>query len=101
LAVSVIRPNLLAVCFDALTREGKEAIMKLDDTSIIPVHLHEAKAALACNLVSTGETVIMVDGAPKLTRSLKEHGLNVVTLPNHELRKGGGGFRCISLSLYS
>lgn len=101
LAVAVIRPNLLAVCLDALTREGRNAIMSLDDIAIIPVSLGEAKHGLACNLVSTGDTVIMIDSAPKLAASLREHGLEVVTLPNHELRKGGGGFRCISLSLYS
>lgn len=100
LAVSVIRPNLIAVCFEALTGEGKAAIAGLKDLTIIPVDLQEARLSLACNLVSTGETVIMVDSAPMLETNLRALGLEVITLPNNELKKGGGGFRCISLSLY-
>lgn len=101
LAVAVIKPNLLAVCLDALTGEGKEAVLGLKDVEIIPVSEHEAKDGLACNLISTGETVVMIDQAPKLAADLRARGLNVVTLPNHEIRKGGGSFRCISLTLNS
>lgn len=100
LAVSVIRPNLLAVCFEALTREGRAAILGLANVEVIPVEVNEARYGLACNLVSTGETVIMVDNAPILEQALLDHGLKVITQPNHELKKGGGGFRCISLALY-
>ena len=92
---------MIAVCWDALTREGKQAIKSLEGVEIIPVDEIEAKYSLACNLVSTGETVIMVDNAPKLQAAIQAKGFEVITLPNHELRKGGGGFRCSSLSLYS
>lgn len=100
LAVAVIRPDLLAVCFDALTSEGKKAINALRNVEIIPVSEHEAKYGLACNLVSTGETVVMSNEAPQLAAHLAGHHLKVTTLSNRELRKSGGGFRCISLSLY-
>lgn len=100
IAVGVIKPDLIAVCWDALTSEGQAAIRDLKDIEIIAVDLHEAKYELACNLVSTGETVIMVDGAPKLAAELEQRGFNTIKLPNHEIRKGGGGFRCSSLSLY-
>ncbi len=101
IAVGVIKPDLLAVCFDALTDEGKAAIKKLKNVSIIPVDLREARDALACNLVSTGEEVVMVDNAPKLAADLKAAGMKLQLLPNTQLRRNGGGFRCISLSLYS
>ena len=101
LAVAVIRPDLLAVCFEALTAEGRDAIKELRDVEVIPVSEHEAKYGLACNLVSTGDTVIMSDEAPQLAAHLAGHHLQVITLSNRELRKSGGGFRCISLSLYS
>jgi N-dimethylarginine dimethylaminohydrolase len=101
LAVAVIQPYLLAVCFDALTHEGRRAIERLRDVEIIPVSEHEAKYGLGCNLVSTGETVIMSDEAPQLAARLIGHHLKVIRLPNQELRKSGGGFRCISLGLYS
>ncbi len=100
IAIGIISPNLIVVCFDALTSEGKAAIHGLKDVEIIPVNQGEAKYGLACNLVSTGETVIMSDRAPQLSADLRSHGLNVLALPNHQLCKSGGGFRCISLSLY-
>lgn len=100
LAVGVIRPNLLAVCFEALTSEGRAAIRGLKDIEIIPVNLHEAKEGLACNLVSTEQTIIISAGAPRLINDLRIRDFQVVALPNHQLRKSGGGFRCISLSLY-
>jgi N-dimethylarginine dimethylaminohydrolase len=100
IAVGVIRPDMIAVCWDGLTGGGKKAIRELKDVEIIPVDYHEAKDALACNLVSTGSEVIMVDNAPLLSAELEKRGLKVIKLPNHELRKGGGGFRCSSLSLY-
>jgi len=101
MAVAVIRPDLLAVCFDALTSEGRRAIRGLRDVEIIPVSEREAKNGLACNLVSTGDTVVMSDEAPQLAAHLEGHHLRVVQLSNRELRKSGGGFRCMSLSLYS
>jgi N-dimethylarginine dimethylaminohydrolase len=101
LAVGVIQPNLLAVCFEALTHQGRAAIKGLRDVEIIPVSLSEAKEGLACNLVSTEQTIIISDGAPRLIADLRARGLEVIALPNHQLRKSGGGFRCISLSLYS
>lgn len=101
LAVAVIRPNLIAVCWDALMPEGQAAIRGLNDIEIIDVCETEAKDGLACNLVSTGQTVIMSIAAPNLTEQLRDRGLEVITLQNNELKKSGGGFRCISLSLYS
>ncbi len=101
LAVGVIRPGLLAVCFDALTGKGEAAIKNLKDVEIISVSEYEAKEQLACNLVSNGETVILSGGAKQLAADLRAKGLKVVPLPNHQLRKSGGGWRCISLSLYS
>jgi N-dimethylarginine dimethylaminohydrolase len=100
LAVGVVRPDLLAVCFEALTNEGRAAIYSLKDVEIIPVALHEAQGGLACNLVNANGTVVISDGAPELITELRARSIPVVTLPNHQLRKSGGGFRCISLSLY-
>ena len=97
----MIRPDLIAVCFDALTGKGEAAIRNLKDVEIIPVSENEAKEQLACNLVSNGETVVISDGAKQLAADLQAKGLKVVSLPNRQLRKSGGGWRCISLSLYS
>ena len=101
LAVGVIKPDLIAVCFDALTGKGESAIKKLKNVEIIPVSEYEAKEQLACNFVSNGETVVVSEGAKQLAVDLRAKGLKVVSLPNRQLRKSGGGFRCISLSLYS
>ncbi len=100
MAVGVVRPDLLAVCFSALTRQGTAAIRSLKGVEIIPVDIREAKDGLACNLVGIDGTVVISDGAPKLIANLRARGIKVVALPNHQLCKSGGGFRCISLSLY-
>ena len=100
IAIGVVGLDLLAVCFSALTRDGQRALARLDDVDLIPVEYCEARDALATNLVSDGETVIMSDAAPKLAAQLKRRGLKLIQLPNRELRKSGGGFRCSSLSLY-
>ena len=44
----------------------------------------------APNLISTGETVIMDSGAPKLKADFIKHGLRVIELNLPELKKGGG-----------
>jgi N-dimethylarginine dimethylaminohydrolase len=100
LAVGVVRPDLLAVCFEALTNEGRAAIYDLKDVDIIPVSLHEAQGGLACNLLNANGTIVISDGAPDLITELRSRDIAVIALPNHQLRKSGGGFRCISLSLY-
>jgi N-dimethylarginine dimethylaminohydrolase len=100
LAIGVVRLDLLAVCFGALTSSGRRVIEALRDIDVIPVDYREARRALATNLVSDGETVIMSDAAPKLAARLRAHGLTVIQLPNRELLKSGGGFRCSCLSLY-
>jgi N-dimethylarginine dimethylaminohydrolase len=100
IAIGVLRADLIAVCLEALTAEGRRAIKGLRDVEVIPVDYREARYGLACNLVSTGETVVMSDEAPKLAAELRSRGLQVVELSNRQLRKSGGGFRCITLSLY-
>jgi len=63
------------------------------------VSLHEAEDAFACNLVSTGEVVVMGDGAPVLKAALESHGLTVYTPHIQELSKGGGYIRCTTLTI--
>ncbi len=101
IAVGVIRPDLIAVCYDALTKEGRQAIGNLKGVEIIPVDFREARDSFATNLISIDQTVIMSDGAPKLAAALQQYGCKLVQLPNNELKKSGGGFRCSTLSLYS
>ncbi|MFZ1323652.1 MAG: hypothetical protein WAQ57_00645 [Candidatus Saccharimonadales bacterium] len=65
----------------------------------IEVSFKEAQHAFACNLVSTGETVVMSAFAPRLKRELEARGLKVLTPVVKELGKGGGYIRCTTLSL--
>jgi N-dimethylarginine dimethylaminohydrolase len=99
LALAVIRPDLIAWCPKAFTKESQAKVQAINDVEKIEVSFSEAKRAFACNLVSTGETVIMSAYAPELQASLKAHGLKVVTQPITELAKGGGYIRCITLTL--
>lgn len=108
LALSIIKhpeagtPGLIAYCPEAFTEESRRRIEALENEGAIEtihVSLDEAERAFACNLVSTGETVVMGDGAPNLKAALEARGLAVVTPHIRELSKGGGYIRCTTLSL--
>lgn len=98
LAIAVISDNTIAYCPEALTVDSREKIRALD-LEKIEVSLDEAKNGFACNLVSTGKTVIMSSKAPNLKLELERRGFTVLTAEITELIKGGGFIRCISLSL--
>jgi N-dimethylarginine dimethylaminohydrolase len=93
------KKGLIAYCPDAFMPSSRELLAKFDAVDKIEVSLDEAKRAFACNLVSTGETVIMSAHAPDLKKALENHGLTIITPEISELAKGGGYIRCTSLSL--
>lgn len=99
LALSVITPSLIAWCPEAFTPESQAKIRSLADLDKIEVSLHEAQSASACNLVSTGQTVVMSSRAPKLKQAILDKGFRVLTPDITELQKGGGFIRCTSLTL--
>ncbi len=98
LAISIISPELIAWCPEAFT-EPSQKLMRSLSIEMIEVSLKEAKEGFACNLVSTGETVIMSNRAPQLQSELESRGLTVVTPEITELAKGGGYIRCTTLTL--
>lgn len=98
LALSVLRDDLIAWCPAAFTKES-QAIIKQLPLEKIEVSVHEAKKAFACNLVSTGETVIMSGTAPLLQAAIEAKGLKTITPEITELVKGGGYIRCTTLTL--
>lgn len=99
LAISIISPSLIAWCPEAFMPESQEKIHNLSGIEKIEVSLEEAMQASACNLVSTGETVIMGSQAPQLRADLEARGLKVIAPDVSELMKGGGFIRCCSLTL--
>lgn len=105
LALAIIQPpqegrkGLIAYCPEAFTYESKTLLAQLEDVEKIEVTLKEAQEAFACNLVSTGEAVIMSARAPLLRRALETRGLTVFTPDIHELVKGGGYIRCTTLTI--
>lgn len=98
LALSVLTSNLIAWCPDAFTLES-QARLKEVPIEKIEVSLDEAQNSFACNLVSTGQTVIMSNRAPQLQSAIQAHGLETITLDVQELAKGGGFIRCTTLTL--
>ena len=104
LALSIIKAptdnekGLIAYCPEAFTPESQATLEAFDKVDKIIVPFEEAKKAAACNLVSTGSTVIMSPSAPILRQQLEDHGLKVVTVAAPELLKGGGYIRCVSLA---
>ena len=99
LALSVISPNCIAYCPDAFDEESQAKLSSLTDIEKIIVDYQEAIEGFACNLVSTGKTVIMSNKAPKLQKALESRGLKCLTPDITELKKGGGYIRCISLAI--
>ena len=54
---------------------------------------------LACNLVLAGRTAIGPQISSALQRQIEARGINYVATPLGELRKAGGGARCLTLEL--
>lgn len=99
LALAVIDDHTIAYCPDALLPESQAKIRALTDIDKIEVSFDEAKTGFACNLVSTGKTVIMSNHAHNLASELRDRGYNVLSPNVTELVKGGGFIRCVSLTL--
>jgi N-dimethylarginine dimethylaminohydrolase len=74
-------------------------LKELEGFEKIIVTKDEALKAFATNLVSTGETVILNSGAPKLKSELLKRDFKVIELALPELKKGGGSIRCSSLAI--
>lgn len=105
LALSIIKApdenqgGIIAYCVDAFMPSSQETLRRLRGFEKIEVSFEEATEGFACNLVSTGETVIMSNRAPKLKKELEKRGLKVLSPNVTELVKGGGFIRCVSLTL--
>lgn len=98
LALAVLRADLIAWCPEAFMPESQEKLRALPIEKI-EISLAEATEAFACNLVSTGETVIMSAHAPEFQAAVEAHGLRTITPEISELAKGGGYIRCTTLTL--
>ena len=105
LALSIIKgpteteKGLIAYCPEAFTPESQVILQNLNTVDKIEVSLSDAKEAFACNLVSTGETVVMSAHTPAFSQALRDRGLTVFSPEIKELAKGGGYIRCTSLTL--
>lgn len=105
LALSILRApegdkkGLIAWCPAAFTRASRKLLREYDGVDKIEVSRSEATNGFACNLVSTGETVIMSANARKLKAELERRGFKVITPQITELAKGGGYIRCTTLTL--
>lgn len=98
LALAVLSSNLIAWCPEAFTASSRARLRKLDIDKI-EVSLDEAMQGFACNLISTGKTVVMSARAPLLKAAIEAKGLKTITPAITELAKGGGYIRCVSLTL--
>jgi N-dimethylarginine dimethylaminohydrolase len=89
--------GLIAYCPEAFTVQSRAILAELDTVDTIEIAESEARQSFACNLVSTGTTVVMSDSAPQLRADVESAGLSVITPHVDELAKGGGYIRCTSL----
>jgi len=98
LALGIIDENTIVYCPEAFDEPSQRKLADLPINKIL-VDRTEAINGFACNLVSTGSTVIMSAQAPKLQAQLQQRGLTTITPEVAELKKTGGCIRCISLTL--
>jgi N-dimethylarginine dimethylaminohydrolase len=98
LALAVLSPELIAWCPEAFTSESQDKIRALKINKI-EVLFEEAVKGFACNLVSSGQVVVMSAHAPLLQSAIELHGLRTITPEVTELGKGGGYIRCTTLTL--
>ncbi len=105
LAMAIVRAptddleGIIAYCPEAFTSESIEKLLALSHKfSFIVVSEYEARQAFACNLVSTGQTVVMSANAPQLRTDIEAHGIETMTPEVVELAKGGGFIRCQTLT---
>jgi len=91
--------GLIAWCPAAFTPESQELLHAFDAVDKIEVSLEEAIESFACNLVSTGTTVIMSPHTSDFHAELDKRGFKILTPQITELLKGGGYIRCTTLSL--
>jgi N-dimethylarginine dimethylaminohydrolase len=97
LGICVLRPDLIAWYPGAWTEESQD---KIRATSVEKIEVTKTEAMnFACNLVSTGSTVVMGKAAPKLKAAIESHGIEVTPVDVVELCKGGGFIRCTTLTL--
>lgn len=105
LALAVLRnpsageKGLIAWCPEAFTPESQDKLHAFDAVEKMEISLEETVGAFACNLVSTGDTVVMSANAPEFQSALETRGFTVVTPTINELLKGGGYIRCTTLTL--
>lgn len=105
LALAILReprdgePGFIAYCPEAFLPESRRKLEQLEGVEKILVSFEEATEGFACNLVSTGETVIMSNRAPHFQAELEKRGFKTVSPEVTELIKGGGFIRCVSLTL--
>lgn len=99
LALSILRTDLIAWCPEAFSEESQAIIRNLTQFEKIEVSRDEAVKGYACNLVSSGSTVVMSAHAPQLQAAIEQHGLETIAVDIPELAKGGGSIRCCTLTL--
>lgn len=59
----------------------------------------EEATTFCCNAVVVGRTVVLNEGAPRLTRDLERAGYTVRAVPLSEFMKAGGSAKCLTLRL--
>jgi N-dimethylarginine dimethylaminohydrolase len=105
LALAVLRApegnkkGLIAWCPAAFTRDSRRKLRAYEGVDKIEVSRREATQGFACNLVSTGDTVVMSSQAPNFRAHLEERGFNIIAPDVTEILKGGGYIRCTTLTL--
>ncbi len=95
---NMIREDLCLACVDALPKEFLD-FLKGEEIEVIPVSLDEQRILSADVLMLEANKVIIAEQCEHAITELEKRGVDVITTPLHELKKGKGGPGCLTLTL--
>ena len=88
----------MAIYYPGAFDEYGRAVLSDQIARLIEVSPEEA-ISFSCNAVVVGRSVVLNRGAPKLARTLEQHGLTVHLLEFSEFIKSGGSAKCLTLRI--
>ncbi|MCD6523234.1 MAG: hypothetical protein J7K68_05840 [Candidatus Diapherotrites archaeon] len=95
---NMIREDLAILCTEVLPKEFIDFLIK-NDVELVDATLQELRVLSSDVLMIKSNKVIINEEAEHTIKELEKRGVDVITTPLQELRKGGGGPGCLVFTL--
>lgn len=97
--LTIVDSETVAIYSKAFTEEGIKTIRDIVPNVIEATD--DDALVYGLNAMSSGDVIVVPEGARGLTQQYREKGLNVYETPISEFQKSGGGVKCLTLELRS